>query len=301
MKLTGLIPATFTPMKEDSSLNLDKVEAIVDFLITDKVSGLFVCGSTSEGASLSIDERMATALAHVTAVKRRIPVIIHVGHNSLEEAKKLAIHAQKIGADAIAAVPPSYFKVTSIEILVQCMEQIASVVPELPFYYYNIPAITGAYLNMVDFLETAKDCIPNLAGIKHSTPTMHELLACRNYENGKYGVVFGSDEMMLSGLAAGATGAVGSNYNFAAPLYLKIMDAFNRNDMEEAQKYQSLSVKKIRYFFMYRGLPAIKSMMKIIGLDCGPVRLPLQTLTTEEYKELEKIMNEIGFFEWGRR
>ncbi|MBC8179883.1 dihydrodipicolinate synthase family protein [candidate division KSB1 bacterium] len=301
MKLTGLIPATFTPMKEDGLLNLDKVEAIVEHLIADKVSGLFVCGSTGEGASLSVDERMATALAYTSSVNKRLPVIVHVGHDSLVDAKKLAIHAQKIGADVIAAVPPSYFKITSIEILIRCMEQIASVVPELPFYYYNIPSITGANFNMVEFLETAKQHIPNLAGIKHSTPVMNELLACRNLENGKYGVVFGSDEMLLSGLAAGATGAVGSNYNYAAPLYLKIMDAFNRNDIEEAQKYQSLSVKKVRYLFKYRGLPAIKSMMKMIGLDCGPVRLPLQALTTDEYNELEKSMNEIGFFEWGRK
>ena len=301
MKLTGLIPAVFTPMKEDGSLNLDKVGDIVEHLITDKVSGLFVCGSTGESASLSIEERMATALAYTSAVNKRLPVVVHVGHDSLVEAKKLAKHAQKIGVDAIAAVPPAYFGIDSLEILINCAIEVAQAVPELPFYYYHIPGLTGADFNIVEFLEKASTQIPNLVGIKNSTRILNEVQACKDFENGKYNLVFGCDEQLLSGLIAGADGAVGSNYNSTAPLYLKIIDAFKRNDLESAQKYQSLSVKKVRHFFRFRGLPAIKASMKLIGLDCGPVRLPLQTLTLSEYKELEQAMNDIGFFDWGRK
>jgi len=301
MKLTGLIPAAFTPMKKDGSLNLDKVDAIVEHLINDKVSGLYVCGSTGESASLSLEERMATALAYITTVDKRIPVVVHVGHDSLVEAKKLAKHAQKIGADAIAAVPPAYFSIDSLEIVINCAKEIAQTVPELPFYYYHIPSLTGIDFNIVEFLEKASQEIPNLVGIKNSTRILNEVQAIAEFENGKYNILYGCDEQMLSGLIAGAEGAVGSNYNSAAPLYSKIIDAFERGDLQSAQKYQSLSVHKVKHFFRFRGLPAIKASMKLIGLDCGPVRLPLQKLTAEEYKELEKSLTEIGFFEWARK
>jgi N-acetylneuraminate lyase len=300
MKLTGLIPATFTPMKEDGSLNLDKVGDIVEHLITDKVSGLFVCGSTGESASLSLEERMATTLAYTTAVNKRIPVVVHVGHDSLVEAKKLAVHAQKIGADAIAAVPPAYFSIDSLDVVINCAKEIAQTVPELPFYYYHIPALTGIDFNIIEFLEKASQVIPNLVGIKNSTRIINEVQSITEFENGKYNILFGCDEQMLCGLIAGADGAVGSNYNSAAPLYVKIIDAFERGDLEAAQKYQYLSVQSVRHFFRFRGLPAIKASMRMIGMDCGPIRLPLQTLSAEEYRELEKSLTEIGFFEWAR-
>ncbi len=169
MKLKGLIPAVFTPMKENGSLNLDKVDAVVEHLLFDKVSGIYVCGSTGEGSSLSVEERMATALAYVSAVNKRIPVIVHVGHNSLVEARNLATHAQKIGADAIAAVPPSYFKINSIEKLVDCAAEVASAVPEMPFYYYNIPSLTGVEFDMVEFIQLGAKRIPNFVGIKYSS------------------------------------------------------------------------------------------------------------------------------------
>ena len=301
MKLKGLIPAVFTPMKENGSLNLDKVDAVVEHLLSDKVSGIYVCGSTGEGSSLSVEERMATALAYVSAVNKRIPVIVHVGHNSLVDARNLATHAQKIGADAIAAVPPSYFKIDSIDKLVECAAEVASAVPEMPFYYYNIPSLTGAEFDMVEFLQLGGKRIPNFVGIKYSSQNVPQLQACVEFENGKYNIVFGSDEMLLSGLSIGVSGAVGSHYNYAAPLYWKIINAFQRNDIEEAREYQSLSVKKVRILLKYRGLPAIKGMMKLIGVDCGPMRLPFQNLTSVELSQLEKGMKDIGFFDWGRK
>ena len=105
--LSGLIPATFTPLNADGSLNLGLIEPMVDFLIGQKLTGLYVCGSTGEGVSLSTAERKTVAAAFVKATRGRVPVILQVGHTSLVEAQELADHAQEIGADAISAVPPS--------------------------------------------------------------------------------------------------------------------------------------------------------------------------------------------------
>ncbi len=113
-------------------------------------------------------------------------------------------------------------------------------------------------------------------------------------------MLFGSDEMLLSGLCGGAHGAVGSTYNFAAPLYHKIIHAFEGGDLTEARRLQGLSVKMLRHLFDYGGHPAFKAMMKFIGLDCGPSRLPLVTLRSDQLATLESEMEALGFFDWAR-
>jgi N-acetylneuraminate lyase len=299
--MTGLVPATFTPMHEDGSLNLAQAGPIVEHLLTKEVGALFVCGSTGESASLTTEERKAMAAAYVAAAAGRVPVIVHVGHTSLADARDLAGHARQIGAAAFAALPPFYVKPASVEVLVQCMAQIAAAAPDLPFYYYHIPGLTGVNLDMVAFLRQAAERIPNLAGIKYSSPTLYEFQACLAFEGGRYNMLFGVDEMLLSGLASGAHGAVGSTYNFAAPLYQEIMRAFRAGELAQAQRLQTLSAQMVlKIVSGYRPLPGLKTMMKFAGLDCGPARLPQVALTPAESDSLQRDMVELGFLEWMR-
>ena len=138
-QLSGLVAATFTPMRPDGSLHLAMVNPIVEHLIHSGVSGLYVCGSTGEGPLMSGDERKATAAAYVEATAGRLPVVVQVGHSSVVESRQLAAHAQQIGADAISAVAPYYFKPDSVGVLVDCLAEIAGGAPDLPFYYYHVP------------------------------------------------------------------------------------------------------------------------------------------------------------------
>ncbi len=303
--IQGIVPAAFTPMQPDGSLNLALVPEIVEFLIHDGVSALYVCGSTGEGPSLTSEERRSIAEAYVQAVGGRLPVIVQVGHNSLKQAKTLAEHAQDIGAAAISAVPPSYFKIHSLDQLVHCLEEITTGAPDLPFYYYHIPHLTDAKIDVVEFLQVGSVRLPTLNGVKYSHFTIFELQACAALEDGRFNMLFGSDEMLLSGLVGGAQGAVGSTYNFAAPLHTKIMAAYQRGDLSDAQRLQGLSVEMIqpinRFGSPTSNLPAIKAMMKIIGLDCGPMRLPHESLPESKIGDLKTAMSAIGFFDWGRR
>lgn len=295
---TGLIAAVFTPMKSDCSLNLEVVPAITEYLIRERISGIYVCGTTGEGPSLSSDERREVAEAYVAAAGERIPVIVQVGHNSLAEARGLALHASEIGADAIAAVPPMYFKPESTEVLVDCLHQIASAAPELAFFYYHIPALTGAQVDVIELLRQAESRLPSLVGIKYSAMTVHEFQACLEFAQGRYEILFGCDEMLLSALAVGAYGAVGSTYNFAAPLCYAIVEAFERGDLEEARRSQSLCLSLLSLLCRCRGRPAFKAAMGLLGLDCGPARLPLQTLSPEEIQTMKRDLEGIGFFDW---
>ena len=148
--LTGLIAATYTPMDEGGRPNPAPIGPMVDRLLDEGVAGLYVCGSTGEGMSLTGTERRVVTESFVAAAAGRVPVIAQVGHNSLREAAELAAHAAGIGADVISATAPSYFKINTVEILVDCMAEIAAAAPALPFYYYHIPVLTGASLDMVD-------------------------------------------------------------------------------------------------------------------------------------------------------
>ncbi len=296
-KIEGLIAAVFTPFYEDGSLNLDLVPALVEKLVKDEVRGIFVCGSNGEGPNMTTEERMKVAEAFVKAANRRILIIVHVGHSSIAEARILASHAAEIGADAFSSVAAFYFKPVSVENLAHCMADIASAAPSLPFYYYHIPHLTGVGMDMTGFLKHASKLIPNLAGIKYTSTTIHEYQACLNFENGRFDILYGFDELLLPALSVGAKAAIGSTYTFAAPLYLKTMEAFEQGDLDAAREYHAYMVEVIRIFVKYPSIPAQKAIMKMLGWDLGPCRLPLTTLNGESYDKLYSELNAISFFE----
>lgn len=298
--ITGLVPATFTPFHADGSLNLDRVEPMVEQLIRDGVTGLYVCGSTGEGISLTREERMAITTAFVAATRKRIPIVVQVGHNSIAEARLLAAHAQAAGADAISATPPSYFKPPTLGALIDCMAEIAAAAPALPFYYYHIPGMTGVTPNIAAFLRDGHVSIPTLVGVKFSHTAVFDMQAALAVDEGRYNLLFGSDEMLLSGLCGGAHGAVGSTYNFAAPLFNRIIDAFAAGDLPTAQRLQAHAVAMINVLVRHGGNAAIKSVMAFLNLDCGPVRLPQVALSAEQQQCLRQDLEAINFFDWGR-
>lgn len=296
-KLNGLIAATYTPMQVDGSLNLRQVSPMVDYLLDSGVDGLYVCGSTGEGMSLSSEERRSVAEEYVKAAAGRVPVIIQVGHNSITDATLLAEHAQQIGADSISATCPSYFKVGSIGALVDCMSKVAAGAPELPFYYYHIPVLTGSTLGMVDFLQRGGNQIPNLSGLKYTAPTLHEFQECLEFENGRFDVVWGVDEMLLGALATGTQAAIGSTYNIAAPLYRQIIDAFTAHDLDTARHLQSCSWSIIKAIAASSFHPAMKEVLKMLGFDFGRCRTPQQPISTEEIESLRRNLESLKFFD----
>jgi N-acetylneuraminate lyase len=296
--LTGLIAASYTPMKADGSLNVGQAEAMVAHLQRTGVRGLYVCGSTGEGMSLSSSERRAIAEAYISAAKGRLRTIVQVGHNSIVEARELARHAQSIGADAFSAVPPSYYKIESVSMLVECIEAVAAAAPELPFYYYHIPLLTGTTVDIVEFVEAAAKRIPNLVGVKYTAPKVHEYQALRELMNRKLDVVWGTDEMLLSALVVGARGAIGSTYNFAAPLYRAIIDAFDRQDLEQAEQLQMRAIEMVRLMMKYPFHSAAKCILGMLGMDFGQCRPPLGSLDKVQQAQLGVELEQLGFWDW---
>lgn len=296
-KIEGLIAAAFTPFYEDGSINKEMIPVLVNKLVKEGVKGIFVCGSNGEGPNMTLEERKLVAEEFVKAAAGRLLIIVHVGHSCIADARSLAAHAAEIGADAVASVAAFYFKPGSVQTLVSCMADIASAAPKLPFYYYHIPHLTGVGMDMREFLELAGDVIPNLAGIKYTATTLQEYQSCLNFEGGRYDILYGVDELLLPALAVGAKAAIGSTYTFAAPLYHATMEAFRKGDMKAARESHAYMVEVIRVLLKYPPIPGQKAIMKMMGWDLGPCRLPLTTLSQESYDEFYNQLAELSFFE----
>lgn len=297
MKIKGLIAATFSTLRADGSVNLDVIPLLVEKLIADGVQGVFICGTNGEGPNLTMEERMQIAETYVKAANKRILVLVHVGHTAIAASRSLAKHASTIGADAISSVAGFYFKPASVNNLADCMAAIAGAAPDLPFYYYHIPAITGITVNMIRFLELAEEKIPNFAGVKYTAATLQEYQGCLNYKNGKYDILFGYDELLLPALSVGAAGAIGSTYTFAAPLYNAIIRAFEQGEIEKARALQWQAVQMISCLPEFGPIPTQKAIVSLGGLDLGPCRLPLTALTADEKQRVKQFLESIRFFE----
>lgn len=299
LRLKGLVAATPTPMQPDGSLNLAAVPPLVELLLRSGVEGLFVCGTSGESASLTTAERQEVAAAFIVAAKARVPVIVQVGHASLRDSQALAAHAQEARASAIAATPPYYFKPTSPAAVVDGLVEISSAAPRLPLYYYHIPSFTGVTIPLIAVLREASKRLPALAGAKFTFENLMDYAQCVAFEDGRYDVLFGRDEMLLSALVLDARGAVGTTYNFQAPLFHRLWAAYEAGDLEMARGEQLRAIRVIEILHGCGVLPALKSMVRFLGVDCGPNRKPVATLTAQQEAALKEELRAAGYFEWG--
>ena len=172
IKLTGLVAATHTPFHSDGSLHLAIVEKQAEHLLRQDVNTAFIGGSTGECQSLTCEERRQLTQRWMDVARgSSLKVIVHVGANCLADAQALAAQAQQLGAVAISALAPSYFKPRCVDTLLDCCAAIASAAPETPFYFYDIPSLTGVHLSMPEFMARARERIPSLPASSSPTPT----------------------------------------------------------------------------------------------------------------------------------
>ena len=297
-KIKGLIDAPFTPFHEDGSLNLAPIPEYAALLARNGLKGVFINGSSGEGYMLTEEERMQLAEAWMAAVPEDFKVIVHVGSTSVMSSRRLAEHAQKIGAWGIGAMATPFPKIGSIEQLCRYCEEIASAAPNLPFYYYHIPAFNGAFLSMYDFLKAVDGRIPNFAGIKYTFESLYEYNRCRRYQNGKFDMLHGQDETILPCLAmGGAQGGIGGTTNYNGRCLTGILEAWEKGDLEKARQLQDFAQDVIDVICNFRGnIVGGKRIMKLIGLDLGPNRVPFMSITEEEEQELRRQLEAIDFF-----
>jgi len=293
-KTDGLIAAPFTPYFPNGEINTGIIPDYAEKLKGDGLKGVFICGTTGEGMLLTLEERKTMAEEWVKYNSPDFKVIVHVGTTSSRQSKELAAHAQNIGATAIGSMGPIFLKPAKMTELLGFCGELASGAPELPFYYYHIPSVSGVHFPMADFIQEASTQIPNFRGIKFTDSNFMAMQQCLKMDEGKWDILHGFDELLLAGLALGAKGAVGSTYNYMAPLYNQIISDFEKGRIDEAREKQAVSVKVVEVLLKYGGaVVAGKALMKHFGIDCGPCRLPLENLNERSYKNLTDEMDAI--------
>ena len=293
-QIKGMIVAPFTGFDSEGNLDLGKVSLQQKFYKDNGITGCFVSGTTGEGSALTFDEKVALYKEWAKYSEENFALIGFVGGTSVRECRQLAVEARKAGLDAVAMTAPYYQKAANVKDLAATLAEVASAVPDLPFFYYHIPWLTNVNFPMYDLLVEMDKCIPNLGGIKYTFENMMDYQLCLYYKDHKYNIMWGRDEMLLEALAIGADTFIGSTYGYNAPVYNEIITAFNEGDLKKAADLQYEANVLITFLGKY-GNGAGKAFMKAAGLDLGPVRRPFRNLTDEEYARFEKEIKEAGF------
>lgn len=295
--LQGLISAPFTPFDSNGKLDVSLIPPYYAFLKRNGVTGAFINGSTGEGVSITLAEKKAVAQAwadcsnHDDAFK----VMVFLGGTCLDDCIDLAKHAYEIGLYSVALTGAFYFKPANVDVLAETCIKVGESVPNMPLYYYHIPVLTGVNIAMYDLVRALDGKLPNFAGVKYTHEDFMDFQSCMSYENGKFDMLWGRDENMLSALVLGAKGAVGSTFNYAAPLYYDLIDAFNANDLVKARALQQKSIDMIRFLGKYGGISVGKAYMKLVGHDLGGFRLPVKNMSAEQFELFKKDVAGLNF------
>ncbi len=192
-----------------------------------------------------------------------------------------------------------YYKPASLDDLIAWCAAIAAEAPELPFYYYEIPSMTGVSFPIERFLMEAPARIPNLAGVKFTNPDLVSYRRSLDVAAGHFDLPWGIDEALLGALATGARGGVGSTYNWAPKLYIDLMNAFHRGDVAEARRLQSISIAMVDAIGQTGFMGTAKALMGRLGVPVGPARAPFGNPTERQVDALMARLAELGFDRWG--
>lgn len=287
-KYQGIIPAFYACYEDDGEISPERVETLTKHLIEKGVKGVYVGGSSGECIYQSVEERKIVLEHVMKAAEGKLTVIAHVACNNTSDSKKLAAHAQALGVDAIAAIPPIYFHLPEYAIA-EYWNDISSAAPDTDFVIYNIPQLAGVALTMPLFREMKKN--PRVAAVKNSSMPVQDIQMFK-MEGGKGFVVFnGPDEQLVSGLAMGADGGIGGTYGVMPELYLRIKELTDVGQIEEAREIQYAADEIIYGMCSCHGnmYAVIKEILRIReNLNIGGVRKPLPEIIPEDMKQIKK-------------
>ncbi len=287
-KFKGLFSALLTPFNKDSSVNFEAMEKLVEFNLENGIDGFYVGGSTGEGLLLTNEERKATFKCVAEATKGRATLIAHVGTLHTDAAIDMAKYAESLGYDAISAVAPYYYGFP-LESITGYYNDIANST-SLPMIVYNFPN-SGKFALTKD---VANEMFKNekFIGIKHTSSDMFALQQFKQLDR-EIVVYNGFDETLLSGLAMGADGAIGSTYNFMGKKFKKIMNDFKAGNIDEAIKGQNEADEIITEMIKHGVFQSEKAILSEMGIDMGECRKPFLPITDECRASMKKIAEKL--------
>ena len=281
-KYRGIIPAFYACYDEDGNISEERTERLARHLIDKGVDGLYVCGSSGECIYQDKEERKRTLEAVMRVAKGRIRIIAHVACNNTRDSEELAAHAESLGVDAIASIPPIYFHLPD-HAIARYWNDISSAAPNTDFVIYNIPQLAGVALNPALLEEMRKN--PRVVAVKNSSMPVQDIQMWKMYGGEGFTVFNGPDEQLVSGLAMGADGGIGGTYAVMPELYRAIYRLVEEGNLEKAREIQNRANAIIYRMCSARGnLYAVMKeiMRRMYGLEMGGVRAPLPNLLPED-------------------
>ena len=289
-KYQGIFPAFYACYDEKGDISPERVRALTEYLIGKGVTGLYVGGSSGECIYQSVAERKLLLENVMAVAKGRIVIIAHVACNNTADSRELAAHAESLGVDAIAAIPPIYFHLPPYAVA-KYWNDISDAAPNTDFVIYNIPQLAGVALNSALLREMLKN--PRVIGVKNSSMPVQDIEMWR--DEGAF-VFNGPDEQLLSGLAAGAGGGIGGTYGAMPELYLAIYRLFQEGRIAEAREIQDACCHVIYKMCSCKGnmYAVIKGILREQGgPNIGGVRAPLFDLQAEDFPIVKELAAEI--------
>lgn len=280
-KYQGVIPAFYACYDEEGKVSPERVRALTDYLIDKGVTGLYVGGSSGECIYQSVAERKLTLENVMERAKGKVTVIAHVACNNTADSMELAAHAESLGVDAIASIPPIYFHLPE-HAIAKYWNDISKAAPNTDFIIYNIPQLAGVSLTLPLLREMKKN--PRVIGVKNSSMPVQDI---QMFHDEGVIVFNGPDEQFVSGLAAGAVGGIGGTYAAMPELYLKARELFYQGEVEKARELQNDICRIIYKMCSGHGnmYAVIKEIIRLQGgPDVGSVRLPLAELIEADKK-----------------
>ena len=282
ININGVIPAMITSFNKDESINKEGIRKTVNYLISAKVDGLYITGSTGETFLMSQEEKKQAIEIIVEEVNGRVPVIAHIGSIGTKITTELGQYAEKIGVDALSALPPFYYGFSNDEIFNYYQDISNST--NLPITVYNI---SHAHLMDLDMLKRLAS-IKNVKGVKYTAPTHFNFSKIKKEIGNSFKIYSGMDEMSLSGLISGADGIIGSFYNLMPELFVDIYAKIKEENINEAKKIQEKINIIIMYALSKSGYPFIKMGLNWLDVDSGYVRKPFTTFVDKEIENIIK-------------
>lgn len=288
---TGIMPALFTPLNDDSTVNVKAVAPMMKWQMEQGVDGFYVLGGTGEGGVLEEKQRMIMAEAAADAVKGTDKkLILHIGAADTRSAQRLAKHAAEVGADAVSSVYPSFFSRYTVA---EAKEYYRSLVEAsgLPMLCYCNPMIQGN--DAVQFAKTMMT-VEGVIGLKYTMPNYYHMHLIKQINGGNINVINGPDECLICGLSMGADGGIGTTYNMMPGWFVELYKAFRANDIAKAQEMQFKINKVITVLINNGTLPASKLAMEALGFEPGHAAFPAHRYTQEERAKIIAELKEAG-------
>lgn len=281
-KYKGVIPAFYACYDEEGNISPKGVQALTKYFVEKGVKGVYVNGSSGECIYQSVEDKKIVLENVMKAAEGKLTVIAHVACNNTKDSMELARHAESAGADAIAAIPPIYFRLPE-HAIAQYWNDISSAAPNTDFVIYNIPQLAGVALTMGLFAEMRKN--PNVIGVKNSSMPVQDIQMFKAAAGEDYVIFNGPDEQFISGRIIGAEGAIGGTYGAMPELFLKMDECIKTGMLAQAKEIQYAINDIIYKMCSARGnmYGVIKKILKINeNLELGGVRKPLPALTDED-------------------